>query len=170
MTMDDKKLRGKNLALRILIFITTYMGVSSVRDFFDIRMAVGFRDDYTIFSMAAGYAVDYLTFLILAIVVFVMNFVARKSVSKKELIFRSVILGFAVILIWQSAPSVSYISYMGASRYTDITTVYPIDIGYVTEYISTNLWTVFSYMVSAAAYVVLTVISILSIVKNRRRE
>lgn len=166
--MDEKKIKRRNLALRILIFIATYTGINAVKEFFYIRVAAGVQDDSAILAWSASLALDYLTFLVLSIVIFVMNFVARYSISKKELIIRSIVLGVSVILIWYSAPSISYIAYMGVSRYKEMPLAYPVDIDVMASYISENLWTVFSYMVSAAAYVGMTVVSIVSLVKRRR--
>ncbi|MDO5402671.1 MAG: hypothetical protein Q4F11_04455, partial [Eubacteriales bacterium] len=157
--MNEKKLRRKNLALRIMIFIGTYAGVNAVRGFFSIRMAVGNSDDYTILAMSSSLALDYLTFLLMSAAVFIMNFFVKQALSKKEWIIRAVVMGISVVLIWYSAPSISYIIYMGASRYSENLLIYPVDIKFAESYISSNLWTVFSYMVSAAVYVVLAVMS-----------
>lgn len=167
--MDEKKIKRRNLVLRILIYIAAFMGLNAVRGFFYVRAAAGVQEDSAIFAGSASLAMDYLTFLVLSIVIFVMNFVARHSISKKKLIIRSIVLGLSVVLIWYSAPSISYIAYMGISRFEEMPLAYPVDIEIMESYISGNLWTVFSYMVSAAAYAGMTVISIVSLVKGRKR-
>lgn len=166
--MDEKKLKRRNLIFRIMIFIGTYAGIGAVRGFFNIRIAAGGGDDYTVLDMSSSLALSYITFLFMAVAAFIMNFFARQAVSKREWIIRSVVMGLSVILIWYSAPSISYIIYMGATRYSDISFIYPLDLDFVAAYISANLWTTFSYMVAAAVYVVLTVISVMSIFKQRR--
>ncbi|MDD3240117.1 MAG: hypothetical protein PHW47_08565 [Lachnospira sp.] len=168
--MNEKRLKRRNLALRIIIFIATYTGVNAVRGFFRMKTSVDVLGDYEVLALSASLAMDYMVFLILSIAAFVMNFVARKSVTRNQLIIRSIVLGAALILIWYSAPSISYITYMGASRYTEINLIYPVDMDYVTSYISGNLWTVFSYMAAAAVYVGMTVVSIYSLINTKKKN
>lgn len=175
--MAKKDLKILNIIFRVVVLCAFIMGIRTIISYYIIMNTYGKMENDLFISYALSMVEYYAIFLILIIASFILSIISRRYVSGRNFMLRSSAIVGALVIGVTSVPAMLQIGYVAAAKASadpELNFIgHVIDLGDVyssslSEFLIANPYLFYTYIVSVVIFCILSVTSIISLVKGDR--
>ncbi len=166
--MTDKKQKNRNMVFRIIILCAFIMGVRTIVNFITLMGGYEMLSSESLLDKAMGMTIDYGVLLFLSVVAFIASIISREYVDKKYFVTRTIALFVAIILTIYSLPAMTETTLVVSTRMSEFAFVKDVLTQDLLQYVVNRPHMYYTYMISVIILLVLSVTSVISMLKSNK--
>ena len=164
--MYKKNLRIKNIFFRVIIIVSTYVGIKTIAYYAFILLNYGKADAERTMMVAGDFFLEYLFFIVTIIAVSLFNCILKPYKVDASYIIRTGIIIIALVLGLYSFPAVLVLSSLAFSRYSkELIDFKVVSESGLVELLQNNPFMFYGYMVSVALMLMIAVHSVIVVLR-----